>query len=292
MKKLYQRILSMGLSLCMLFSMAVTAGAVETAGITVSVSEVTEVGASLTIENTSGETGTYPVAYYMVKQAGEDAPDAETLKSSGTQTTDNGFTMGSTTSTAVSVTGLTAGTEYVAYAVVYHAKNQSFSSVASAEFTTVTAGPKGVALSVGEITEESVSLTIENTSGETGTYPVAYYMVKQAGEGAPDEETLKSSGTQTTDSGFTMGSSTSTAVSITGLTAGTEYVAYAVVYHAKNQSFSSVASAEFTTVTAEPKGIALSVGEITEESVSLTIENTSGETGTYPVAYYMVKQAG
>ena len=29
MKKLYQRILSMGLSLCMLFSMTVTAGAVE-----------------------------------------------------------------------------------------------------------------------------------------------------------------------------------------------------------------------------------------------------------------------
>ena len=50
MKKLYQRILSMGLSLSMLFSMAVTAGAVDVSdAVSISVTGITESGATLEI---------------------------------------------------------------------------------------------------------------------------------------------------------------------------------------------------------------------------------------------------
>ena len=144
--------------------------------------------------------------------------------------------------------------------VIYHAKNQSYSDVASVAFATTSEAaeePSGVSVSISDITETGATLKIENTSEETGTYPVAYYMVKQAGETAPDAQTLQTSGTQSTDSSFTTGSTKSTTATLSGLTAGTDYVAYVVIYHAKNQSYSDVASTEFSTnesETTEPVG--------------------------------------
>ena len=123
----------------------------EPSGISVSVSDITETGATLEIMNTSEESNTYPIAYYMVKPAGEVAPNAEELKDSGTQTQDSDFTTGSSNSTSVFLTDLTAGTNYVAYAVVYHAANQSYSDVGSATFTTTGGAveePSGVSVSV------------------------------------------------------------------------------------------------------------------------------------------------
>ena len=273
-------------------SVEFTTASVKPSGIEVSISDITETGAKLTIQNTSGETGTYPVGYYMVKQAGEAAPTAEELKAANQMTQDGSFTSGSTTSTTVALSNLTAGTDYVAYAVVYHAKTQAFSGVASEEFTTTSAKPSGIEVSISDITETGAKLTIQNTSKETGTYPVGYYMVKQAGEAAPTAEELKAANQMTQDGSFTSGSTTSTTVALSNLTAGTDYVAYAVVYHAKTQAFSGVASVEFTTASVKPSGIEVSISDITETGAKLTIQNTSGETGTYPVGYYMVKQAG
>ena len=264
----------------------------EVSGAAVSISDVTETGAKLTIQNTSGETDTYPVGYYMVKKAGKAAPTADELKDANQMTKDGSFTSGSTTSTTVSLSDLAAGTDYVAYAVVYHAKTQAFSGVASVEFTTASAKPSGIEVSISGITETSAKLTIQNTSGETGNYPVGYYMVKQAGKAAPTADELKDANQMTKDGSFTSGSTTSTTVALSNLTAGTDYVAYAVVYHAKTQAFSGVASEEFTTTSAKPSGIEVSISDITETGAKLTIQNTGGETGTYPVGYYMVKQAG
>src|SRR5699024_3085413 len=102
------------------------------------------------------------------------------------------------------------------------------------------------ALSVNDIKETEAKLTITN-NGATNSYPVAYYTVIEAGVAAPTAQELQSNGIQTTDSNFTTGAAAETSVFLFDLKAGTDYVAYAVIYYAKTQSFSEVLSCSFKT---------------------------------------------
>lgn len=131
-----KRSLAVLLAVMMVMSMGVANVFAQTTEISASVAEITETEAKLTITN-NGATDAYPVVYYTVLKAGTDAPTAQELQTSGTQTTDGSFTAGAAKQTAVSLFDLTAGTDYVAYAVIYYAKTQSFSDVASVEFTRI-----------------------------------------------------------------------------------------------------------------------------------------------------------
>lgn len=283
-----KRSLAVLLAVMMVMSMGVANVFAQAAEISASVAEITETEAKLTITN-KGATDAYPVVYYAVLKTGTDVPTAEDLQKSGTQTTDSAFTMGTSNQTTVSLFDLAADTDYTAYAVIYYAKTQSFSDVASVEFTTEGASVAD-ALVVSEITETEAKLTITNTGTTTGAYPVAYYTVLKAGEKTPTAQELKTSGTQTQDGSFTAGSSTETSVTLFDLTAGTDYVAYAVVYYAATQQFGEVVSVAFTT-TGTASSTALSVNDIKETEAKLTITN-NGATNSYPVAYYTVIEAG
>ena len=284
----FKRSLAVLLAVMMVMSMGVANVFAQAAEISASVAEITETEAKLTITN-KGATDAYPVVYYAVLKTGTDVPTAEDLQKSGTQTTDSAFTMGTSNQTTVSLFDLAADTDYTAYAVIYYAKTQSFSDVASVEFTTEGASVAD-ALVVSEITETEAKLTITNTGTTTGAYPVAYYTVLKAGEKTPTAQELKTSGTQTQDGSFTAGSSTETSVTLFDLTAGTDYVAYAVVYYAATQQFGEVVSVAFTT-TGTASSTALSVNDIKETEAKLTITN-NGATNSYPVAYYTVIEAG
>ena len=260
------------LAVVMVMSMGITNVFAQTSALSVNVTDVGETEAKLTITN-NGATDAYPVAYYTVLKADESAPTAEELQKSGTQTTDSSFTTGASNETTVSLFDLTAGTEYVAYAVIYYAKTQTFSEVANVKFTTE-GGETSSTLLVSEIGETEAKLTITN-NGATDAYPVAYYTVLKADESAPIAEELKKSGTQTTDSSFTTGASTETTVSLFDLTAGTEYVAYAVIYYAKTQTFSEVFCCSFKTA-GDSGSITPSEGDV----MSLTYKDKDGQIHT------------
>ena len=258
--RLWRDILAMVLIVAMFLGMTAPALALESgeegassSGTAVAVSEITETGAKLTITN-SGETTGYPVAFYLVKGADEAAPTAEELKTGGTGTQDNAFTTGGVATTAVSVSELTAGTAYIAYAVVYYAATEKFSNVASAAFTTEAPPASGAAVAVSEITETGAKLTITN-SDETSGYPVAFYLVKGANEAAPTAEEVKAGGQMTQDGAFTSGTSTSTHVNISELAAKTSYIAYVVIFYGETQTLGDVARCAFTTLDAEGGGV-------------------------------------
>ena len=170
MKKLYQRILSMALSLSMLLSMAVTAGAVEETDvlddaaispiIEVTVTETTETGATIHIKNNK-DYGTNQIGFYKVLKKSEQGFDsAQALITSFGDITDSTtmmaacipeFLAGPPTFTAQTeatktVSDLEAGTEYVVYAAIgdYYAmatsNDYSGCSFAAVEFTTKTDG--------------------------------------------------------------------------------------------------------------------------------------------------------
>ena len=268
----FKRSLAVLLAVMMVMSMGVANVFAQTTEISASVAEITETEAKLTITN-NGATDAYPVVYYAVLKTGTDVPTAEDLQKSGTQTTDGSFTTGASTETTVSLFDLTAGTEYVAYAVIYYAKTQTFSEVANVKFTTE-GGETSSTLLVSEIGETEAKLTITN-NGATDAYPVAYYTVLKADESAPTAEELQKSGTQTTDSSFTTGASTETTVSLFDLTAGTEYVAYAVIYYAKTQTFSEVFCCSFKSA-GDSGSITPSEGDV----MSLTYKDENGQIHT------------
>lgn len=160
-----RRLLSLALCFAIMFSLIPSVKAVSSTAL--AVSGITGTEATLTITN-PGDASSYPVVYYLVQGKGEAAPDAGTLKSTGTQTQDSNFTTGSSTTTSVSISDLNAGTDYVAYAVIFYAKTQSYSDVFSAEFSTSAEEIEGIAVSIAEVTDSGASLTVENTSAETG----------------------------------------------------------------------------------------------------------------------------
>lgn len=151
------------LAVVMVMSMGITNVFAQTSALSVNVTDVGETEAKLTITN-NGATDAYPVAYYTVLKADESAPTAEELQKSGTQTTDSSFTTGASTETTVSLFDLTAGTEYVAYAVIYYAKTQTFSEVFCCSFKT--AGDSGsITPSEGDV----MSLTYKDKDGQIHT---------------------------------------------------------------------------------------------------------------------------
>lgn len=158
-----KRSLAVLLAVMMVMSMGITNVFAQTSALSVNVTDVGETEAKLTITN-NGATDAYPVAYYTVLKADESAPTAEELQKSGTQTTDSSFTTGASTETTVSLFDLTAGTEYVAYAVIYYAKTQTFSEVFCCSFKT--AGDSGsITPSEGDV----MSLTYKDKDGQIHT---------------------------------------------------------------------------------------------------------------------------
>ena len=159
----FKRSFAMLLAVMMVVSTGITNVFAQTSALSVNVTDVGETEAKLTITN-NGATDAYPVAYYTVLKADESAPTAEKLQKSGTQTTDSSFTTGASTETTVSLFDLTAGTEYVAYAVIYYAKTQTFSEVFCCSFKT--AGDSGsITPSEGDV----MSLTYKDENGQIHT---------------------------------------------------------------------------------------------------------------------------
>lgn len=226
------------------------------ADVTVAVSDITDTTAKITITN-NGATDQYPSGYCLVKKASEPAPTAEEIKgdTQDNQVADADFIQGKKREISKKIEDLTPGTEYVAYAIVYHGLKhgtpEAYSKVASAKFTTIAAaGAADVTVAVSDITDTTAKVTITN-NGVTDQYPSGYCLVKKASEPAPTAEEVKEKGKQVIDAEFVQGKKKEIFEDIKDLNPDTEYIVYAIVYHGKKhgqpEAYSKVASAAFKT---------------------------------------------
>jgi len=134
----------------------------------VGVSAVTQTTATLNF--TSDKAGNY---YFLVYSAGDNAPDAATIKAQG-EAAAKGTGTAAAAANAAQVTGLTASTAYKAYVIVEDAE-ENISNVAVISFTTTTAEmPIGADISPALCTfdlenPDNVSTTISWGSATTVT---------------------------------------------------------------------------------------------------------------------------
>jgi sugar lactone lactonase YvrE len=122
-----------------------------------SASTVTTSGATLSF--TSDKAGTY---YYLVYAAADSAPTSATVKAQGTAVA-KGTDAAAASSNTISVTGLSASTDYKAYIVVRDA-NGSLSDVSAISFSTLSAAPTVTGISpLFGTTAGGTSVTITGT---------------------------------------------------------------------------------------------------------------------------------
>jgi hypothetical protein len=183
----------------------------------------TTAGTTATLNFTSNRAGTY---YYLGLASTADTPTAATIQAQGTAVV-KGSAAASAGQNTVSVTGLTADTLYKAYIVV---KDAAWN--VSDVLTISGVNPAKLTLSAGSVealkTTVGTTATLKFTANEAGTY---YYLVLPASDGAPTAATIQAQGTAVAK-GSAAASAGQNSISVTGLTAGTQYRAYIVVYDA------------------------------------------------------------
>ncbi|MDO4314368.1 MAG: hypothetical protein Q4C45_01230, partial [Oscillospiraceae bacterium] len=129
--------------------------------LTVSVTEVGETEATLTVVS-NVETSGNKFAVYKVQEKGESAP------ADATGFTDFLYTWNDNSTTAT-LTGLKAGTEYVVYAAIAYFVNgnSTYSEMVSEEFTTAEKAAE-LAVSVTEVGETEATLTVVSNVETSG----------------------------------------------------------------------------------------------------------------------------
>ena len=248
--------------------------------LSVSVANVSETGATLTVTDNGNISGT-KFAVYKVQEKSEEAPQDATGFTDFIYTWD-----GSSATTTLS--SLEPDTEYVVYAAIAYFADGSTSSSAytemvSAEFTTE-AEAAALSVSVANVSETGATLTVTDNGNISGT-KFAVYKVQEKSEEAPDDAT------QFTDFIYTWDGASAT-TSLSNLTPGTEYVVYAAIAYfegsGSSSAYTELVSAEFTTE-AEAAPLSVSVTDIGETGATLTITDENSIAGT-KFAVYKVQE--
>ncbi len=207
----------------------------------VSVDTLTDTTADLNF--TSNESGNY---YYLVYAEADSPPSAATIKAQGTAVNKGAAAATAATPVDVTMSGLTASTNYTVYLIVEDAAgNQSL--VSDTDFTTTvtpdTTAPVVTLVSVDTLTTTSADLNF--TSNESGNY---YYLVYAEADSAPSAATIKAQGTAVNKGAAATLAATAEDVTMSGLTHSTNYTVYLIVEDAAgNQSL--VSDTDFTTAT-------------------------------------------
>ena len=289
----FKRSLAVLLAIMMVMSMGMTNAlaadfSTKTSNlIEVTVTETTEVGATIHIKNNK-DYGTNQIGFYKVlKKSEQGFENAQALITSFGDINDSTtmmaacipeFLAGPPTFTAQTeatktVSDLEAGTEYVVYAAIgdYYAmaasNDYSGCSFAAVEFSTKQSNL--IEVTVTETTETGATINIKNNK-DYGTNQIGFYKVlKKSDQGFENAQALITSFGDITDSTtmmaacipeFLAGPPTFTAQTeatktVSDLEAGTEYIVYAAIgdYYAmaasNDYSGCSFAAVEFTTKT-------------------------------------------
>ena len=289
----FKRSLAVLLAIMMVMSMGMTNAlaadfSTKTSNlIEVTVTETTEVGATIHIKNNK-DYGTNQIGFYKVlKKSEQGFENAQALIASFGDITDSTtmmaacipeFLAGPPTFTAQTeatktVSDLEAGTEYVVYAAIgdYYAmaasNDYSGCSFAAVEFSTKQSNL--IEVTVTETTETGATINIKNNK-DYGTNQIGFYKVlKKSDQGFENAQALITSFGDINDSTtmmaacipeFLAGPPTFTAQTeatktVSDLEAGTEYIVYAAIgdYYAmaasNDYSGCSFAAVEFTTKT-------------------------------------------
>ena len=149
---------------------------------------------------------------------------------------------------------------------------ETYTDIVSVEFTTLSAEPSGIAISVSNIGETEATLTITDQTGATTRF--GRYLIQKKGETAPTDAT----GFPQANLTYNWSNNSSTAT-LSSLEPGTEYVAYAAIaYLVDNaETYTNIVSAEFTTTGTAPVPDTPSTGG---DVMALTYTNSAGETVT------------
>ena len=289
----FKRSLAVPLAIMMVMSMGMTNAlaadfSTKTSNlIEVTVTETTEVGATIHIKNNK-DYGTNQIGFYKVlKKSEQGFENAQALIASFGDITDSTtmmaacipeFLAGPPTFTAQTeatktVSDLEAGTEYIVYAAIgdYYAmaasNDYSGCSFAAVEFSTKQSNL--IEVTVTETTETGATINIKNNK-DYGTNQIGFYKVlKKSDQGFENAQALITSFGDINDSTtmmaacipeFLAGPPTFTAQTeatktVSDLEAGTEYIVYAAIgdYYAmaasNDYSGCSFAAVEFTTKT-------------------------------------------
>ncbi|WP_195724229.1 S-layer homology domain-containing protein [Paenibacillus monticola] len=230
---------------------------------------------------TSDEAGIY---YYLVYAAEDAAPNAVTVAAQGSAAAKGTASAVAAANTA-NATGLTALTDYKAYVMVKDAAGNT-SAVQAIPFTTSAApditAPVLSAASSSAITHTAATLNF--TSDEAGTY---YYMVYAAGDAAPNAFTVAAQGTAVAKGTASAVAAANTA-NATGLTALTDYKAYAIVKDAAGNT-STVQAIPFTTSAAPD--VTAPVASVTSAVIPNTTDVTTAQSTEAGTLYLVLDGA-
>ena len=185
----------------------------------------------------------------------------------------NTATSGTTSQPSVSITGLTANTQYTLIVCAQNANTTPLLSAqtAGATATTLAAPPPNVTgLSAANDSASQVTISWTSGGGTTATYKIAY----QTGATAPAD---CNSGTTTT--------SISTSKAISGLTGGTQYSFRVCALNSNPTPDQSAGTTVSSTPGATPPNVtALSASNDSASQVTLSWTSGGGSTATYKIA--------
>ena len=255
----------------------------------VSVNSLTDTTADLNF--TSNESGTY---YYLVYAELDSAPSPATIKAQGAAGAKGSAAATAATPVDVTMSGLTASTNYTVYLIVEDAIDNQF-GVSAIDFTT-TATPDTTAPILSDVSVDTLTTTgadLNFTSNESGTY---YYLVYFDTDPAPDATTIRLQGLAKATGSAAVTAATPVDVTMSGLT-NNDYTVYLIVEDAAgNQSlvsdidFTPDTTAPTATWSLESTGVQTSLGglswtltfgeAVTSFSASSDIENAAGFTST------------
>jgi len=257
---------------------------------------------SMTISWTNGN-GAKRVVFVKQASSGTAEPidntnyTASTTFGSGTQIGSSGwYTVYNSTGTSVSISGLTAGTDYIVQVFEYNNSGSVYSYNANigtnnplVQATTTVAEPTTQAYSV---TFSSVSYNQMTISWSVGNGAKRVVFVKQASSGTAEPidntnytaSTTFGSGTQIGSSGwYTVYNSTGTSVTVTGLSPSTDYIVQVFEYNNSGSVYNYFTNTaldnpkvQATTALAEPTTQAYSVTFSSVASTTTTVSWTNG----------------
>ena len=201
---------------------------------TVTVTEISEDEATLTIERSDSETAMNIIPIYKLQKKGEAAPEELTYTTNGAAAIQDGsFVQGKTKTASEVLEDLEAGTEYVVYATICFMNSDGsarYTEIVSKEFKTEEASIAAPKVTVSEISEDEATLTIERSDSETAMNIIPIYKLQKKGEAAPEELTYTTNGAAAIQDGsFVQGKTKTASEVLEDLEAGTEYVVYATI---------------------------------------------------------------
>ncbi|MCH9662806.1 MAG: PKD domain-containing protein [Gammaproteobacteria bacterium] len=247
-------------------------------------------GEAVSIDVTSNEAGT---GYVLVLPRATTAPsstDVRTMAQAAASSTATGA-VAANVATSIPVRGLTVGTMYTAYAVAADAATNLSTPPTAVEFeTTATAdetAPTVTAPSVSAVMATAATLNL--TSNEDGAIAVVVLPTPvattpdAAAITTPAVGTISATGSATTD--------VAAALTLTGLTATTQYIAYFVVTDTAGNNSEVTATQMFTTNT--PPVANAGVDQTVEPTVMVTLDGSaSSDTGGGAITYSWSQTAG